>query len=121
MPEEIPWNSSVFPEKASPPIPREPGTLPTLNQPQRGAPQRYANTPGQSSRTRDITRQPTRPLHPNLLPRDFNYPWSPNQPALFNTRPAPAFPPAQPTRLAPQAAPTRFPAPGQAAPPWPSQ
>lgn len=121
MPEEIPWNSSVFPEKASSYIPRKPDAPPILNLPQRGVPQGYRSTPGHSSLTRDIARQPTRPLRANPLPPGFNQPWSPQRPVPFIARPAPAFPPAQPIRLAPQVAPTHFTGSRQTPAPWLTQ
>lgn len=58
MPEEIPWNSSVFPEKASFRIQKKFAQ----SQPQHGARQGFRVTRAQLPPASDISRQPTRPL-----------------------------------------------------------
>jgi hypothetical protein len=94
MPEEIPWNSSLFPEKSSPQVPRNPGTPPALNQPQGyRTPRMYPPAPT------EIFRAPTRPLRANQWLTQPDQPFPPTQPLQYTARlyqPFPAAPISQP-------------------------
>src|SRR5258707_10597063 len=94
MPEEIPWNSSLFPEKSSSQVSKNPGAPPALNQPQGyRTPRMYP--PGAT----EISRAPTRPLRTNRWSVQPDQPFSPAQPLQYTARlyqPFPSVPVSQP-------------------------
>ncbi|HEY0753838.1 MAG TPA: hypothetical protein VGD98_07755 [Ktedonobacteraceae bacterium] len=112
MPEEIPWNSSVYPEKSSLRVSRETGVLPALNLPQRGTPQSYRGFPGQPLVPADVSRIPTQPLRTNQRLTRPEQSWQSAQ----ISRQTPLF--AQITTPALQGSNAYFTHPEPALPPW---